>query len=587
MTNKITLNSISSSVSKYLNKDDTKGNLNKIKASFFAVLLGIILASLLILFQGGNPFSVFYSMFTIPFGSNKFDDLIYNSAIFILLGVGIGVSFKTGLFNIGAPSQFLMGGVFTMMIGSKLDMPKFVGLPFLMIISIIAGAFFAGISGILKAKFNVHEVVSTLLMNWVLFYFAAWINQRPIFKNATMGDGNSVSYLDNMRFSRMDSSNDYWLAFFIALSLAVLVFVIFKYTTLGYKLKVNGSNTNAASYAGINKNVNTMVAMMISGAFAGLAGYIAFSWKGNVMALASKPALPTEGFDAITVTLLSFSSAIGSIPAGIFYALIVVGKPASHVFAGGNVSSNTIDLCVGLIIFASALTNSFINFQPIRKTQTLIAFIKSKNLMDKRKLFYENKKSYWGEIKIKLNKEKCIWIGDKKELRLLRQKMKHEITKLDRTNKEKFNFEKTVIIDKYNSLIETDILKYKGKKELIKRIQTTQLNQIDEIRNMYINKKFDIITRDSKIKDVIEKNNILITEQKLNSYSDSKKAAKVYWIESVKTYKFEVNVLLDDYRTKLKNLRIQKWQTINNNEKNKIKEQIANVKKDWKEVQNA
>lgn len=149
----------------FVRGDETKSAASKIKASLFAILIGLIIGIIPIAVSGGDAITSYVALFTKPFNEFKFNSTLIYISIFILIGAGIGVSFKTGLFNIGAAGQMLMAGAVTTMIGIKFDFPKEVAIPVLIIIAMIVGAFTASIAGFLKAQFNVHEVVSTILLN--------------------------------------------------------------------------------------------------------------------------------------------------------------------------------------------------------------------------------------------------------------------------------------------------------------------------------------------------------------------------------------------------------------------------------------
>ncbi len=333
-----------------------KGIFHKLKASFFAILIGLIIGLIPILVVGGHPFKAYQQLFIAGFNEFKIDTLFSNASIFIILAIGIGVSFKTGLFNIGAAGQFILGGAVTVIMGIKIhSMNRGLSIPLLMFSSIIVGALAASIAGIFKAFFNVHEVVSTILLNWVFYFLVKYIFQLW---DLDGGAGNgSKPVPDNMRLFFSPTSYDTWIIFSVAITLGILTWILFKFTTFGYSLKVNGLNKDAAKYSGINIKLTTISSMMLSGGFCGLAGFIFYNCSMGGMPLLSNDSLPIMPFEAIAITLLAFSSPIGAIPAGIFYAMLATSSGDASL--AGHVTAETINIVLAIIIMFSALAPLF------------------------------------------------------------------------------------------------------------------------------------------------------------------------------------------------------------------------------------
>jgi simple sugar transport system permease protein len=173
-----------------------------------------------------------------------------------------------------------------------------------------------------------------------------------------------------MRFDVQTNPNDVWYILFIALALVLIIFVIFKYTTFGFTLRVNGLNKDAAKYGGINTKKTTILSMMLSGSIIGVAGFVYYSTlEGQMPDLGES--LNTLGFEAITVTLLAFSSPLGMPIAGFFYAMMKSSSLDAGLAAG--VSIETFSLVMGIIILFSALTPIF---EKTRITRKLISEIK-------------------------------------------------------------------------------------------------------------------------------------------------------------------------------------------------------------------
>ncbi len=335
-----------------------KGIFHKIKASLLAIAIGLLVGMIPIIASGGNPFHAYAELLTSGFNEFKIDTFFSNSAIFIILAIGIGISFKTGLFNIGAAGQFILAGAVTVIMGIRIhNMNRGISIPVLMLVSMIIGALAASIAGIMKAFFNVHEVVSTILLNWVFFFLVKYIFSSTEFMAPTGNGSKEVG--DNMRLFFSPTTADTWIIFSVAIVLGILIWSLFKFTTFGYSLKVNGMNADAAKYSGINIKMTTIASMMLSGAFCGLAGFIFYSCSMGNMPLLNSDTLPTMPFEAIAITLLAFSSPVGAIPAGIFYAMISTSSGDASL--AGHVTAETIGIVLAIIVMFAALAPLFEN----------------------------------------------------------------------------------------------------------------------------------------------------------------------------------------------------------------------------------
>lgn len=460
--------------------NSSKTAFQKIRSSFIAILIGLTIGIFVILIKGGNPFMTYYDMFigTIFEQNTMFINYMYYFSMFILLGVGIGVSFKTGLFNIGASGQFLFAGLVTMMIGSKTN---FSGGPLiLIIIAIISGAFLASIAGLLKAFFNVHEVVSTIMLNWIITYIVKYLISVP---GRFFGglNGSSVAMNSNMIFSIREGSTHYILVFLIALSVAAIIYLMFKYTTFGFKLRVNGESGTVAEYSGINQKMTTILSMAISGAIAGLAGYIFYGGinKGVMPGITAPPA---QGFEAITVTLLASSSPIGAIPAAMFYAAMSNGQHLSGILAGGG---GVLEFVVGIVIFVSALSSTFINISPFNILRKFIWLFCTKEFWNNRVNHYKNLIQKYKEYKTEVKPLKKEWVETKKNIYLeLTNKIKYATNDILMTSKNEYDENKENELRLLKLKIEDEILD----KDLIahKNKRNDFIIRIKEIRREYL-----------------------------------------------------------------------------------------------------
>ncbi len=497
---------------RFINGDSTKNSISKVKASLFAIIIGLLLGIIPIVIAGGSPFYGYWLMISGPFTAAAVRRTMVIISVFIILGAGIGVSFRTGLFNIGATGQFLMAGMICVLIGINGTFNSFMSKPgaltILFIVALIVGALMAAIPAILKAFFNVHEVVTTILLNWVVLYLVRWIVSLP---GIVSGDGTSTLPVGSSSgFSLSTSSFDYIYIFIITLVMVSMLYIVFKYTNFGYRLRLNGLSASVAKYSGINTKVNIIYSMMISGAFAGVAGFFFYSSVERVVPLLDT--LPTIGFEAITVTLLAFSSPLGSILSGFFYGLLYQGQNFMQVGAGGNVVRETAALSLGIIIFMSALAATFVEWRPIQ--------------------WLNNQHRIWQSIKIKFIKNK-------------------------------WKQEKAQTIIQYNQLI--DETKKSNDKKMIRlrNLKTEWANEIMKVNNSYQKGKIYILEKDEQINLINHHYLEIIDQEKLNEYLDAIKNKKIVLKEIDKKYRFIIEKELIDFQDQLQNLRKEKRQEIN------------------------
>ncbi len=448
-------NKINNAMAKLSNiiKGTNFSSASKMKASIIAIIIGLAIGIIPIVASNGDFIGLYSSLFTAPFESHVISKSFTKIAIYILLGAGIAISFKTGLFNIGAAGQFLIASSLTLVLGIKMNLPRSTGIPILILISILAGAALSAIAGALKAFFNVHEVVSTILLNWIVFFLNKYIINLKGIK------GPQTTTLKIHEAFKLDTAfengTDYIWIFALAISLVVLIGLIFKFTTFGFRMKTNGENPEAAKYAGMNNKWTTIFSMALSGAFAGLAGFIYMAGKG--ITELQTTSLPTEGFQAITIALLAFSNPILCIPFGIIFSLINYMQENVLLYY---ITKETINLVIGIFIFVSAFAPVFLKFKPILWIRQLLfswtnptiktskkqtkSSITKRNLTFKKELLKFKKINKIEKENIKLAKKQYnkndeeyrLFIFNneiKKEmLRMLKQDWRNEINDLNR-----------------------------------------------------------------------------------------------------------------------------------------------------------
>jgi simple sugar transport system permease protein len=264
-------------------------------------------------------------MFVGAFGSlNAISETMFAATPLILAGLAVAVGFQAGLFNIGAEGQIVIGGLSALFIGFTFDLPAIVLIPMCLVGAMIGGGFWAGIAGMLRAKTGAHEVITTIMLNFIALYLAQWLLKTSVFQQPGRSDPLSKPINEGAQFPQLFGS-DYrvTVGFLIAIGAAAVVQALMYRSTLGFEYRTVGANADAARYAGMNVVWLTVAVMATSGALAGLAG------ANQIMSLppyqGSTAFSGGIGFDAIALALLGRSKPYGVVWAGILFGALTAG----------------------------------------------------------------------------------------------------------------------------------------------------------------------------------------------------------------------------------------------------------------------
>ena len=364
-------------------KDGTKTVL----ASLLSILIGLLVGSLVVIIVGLTKSSipnsgiwdgvrlVFAGIFstgrnaagqmTWGYNAQNLGNMFFRATPLVMTGLSVAVAYKTGLFNIGAPGQYLMGTVATLMIALGIpstSVPAWLIWILAFLGGMLAGALWGAIPGALKAFLNINEVLACIMTNWLAANIVTWAFDASNFKNVVEntksgyiykttfnGVANPKLFMDKL-FPGSQANG----GFLIAIVIAIGVYILINKTTLGYELKACGSNRHAARYAGINDKRNIMLSMAIAGALA--AGGAALYWlSGNTeFYWSTYQSLPAEGFNGIPVALLAANNPIGVIFTAVFMAMLkIVGTQLTGFTAYNEYIT---DVIVSVIVYLSAFS---------------------------------------------------------------------------------------------------------------------------------------------------------------------------------------------------------------------------------------
>ena len=281
--------------------------------------------------------SAYSALFTGAFGSwQAITETTAQAAPLIAAGLGVGLAFRAGLFNIGAQGQAIWGSIFAAWVGFSFHgLPMVVRLPLAIIAGVVAGALWGGIAGILKAKAGAHEVIVTIMLNYIAAGLLAWLLTTSTFQRPGRTDPISPVVEWNATFPRLEGSRLH-LGFLLAIGLAVLVWWIMERTRLGFTIRAVGANPHASATAGMSVANTTTITMLLAGGLAGFAGVLA----ALAPSVAGTPTPLTSGlvggigFDAITVALLGRSRPLGTVLAGLLFGAMQAGGLSMQAKAG-------------------------------------------------------------------------------------------------------------------------------------------------------------------------------------------------------------------------------------------------------------
>ncbi len=326
-------------------------------SSVFAIIIGLLVGFLILLIcNPGQALPGFATILTGAFthGAKGVGQIFYYSTTIILTGLSVGFAFKTGLFNIGASGQFIVGGFGAVYVGV---MCKNLG-SIHWVVALLAGVFFGAlwglVPGLLKACFNVNEVIASIMMNYIGMYAVNWFvkSYKPIFNNIRNESKPvlSTANIPKMGLDKLFPDSSINGGFLLAVVAVILIYVILDKTTFGYELKAVGYNRDASRYAGINEKKSIILSMVIAGAISGLAGACLYL-AGTGKHIEIVDTIADEGFTGISVALLGLCHPIGILFAGIFIAYLTAGGFYLQLF---EFSTEIIDIIVAIIIYFSA-----------------------------------------------------------------------------------------------------------------------------------------------------------------------------------------------------------------------------------------
>lgn len=311
-----------------------------------SLILALVIGGLLLLVSGRDPIAAYQSLLSGAFGSsNRFTETLVKMTPFLILAISVSISFRCGIWNIGAEGQLILGAVASTWVALSFSfLPPLIILPLTMIAGIIGGALWSGIAGVLKAYFNANEVITTSMLNFIAVYLLAFLVNGPLKDPEGFNFPQSALIDSSFELPRLLEGSRLNIAFIVALILVVAAIMYWR-STVGFRTVIVGASRRVARHIGLNVNWTIVLVTLISGGLAGLAGW------GEIFGLHFRliEAIAIGmGSLAVVVALLGELHPIGMVVSAFLFAALVVGGNAMERSAG--VPFALVDVIQGVII---------------------------------------------------------------------------------------------------------------------------------------------------------------------------------------------------------------------------------------------
>ncbi len=310
-----------------------------------AVGLALFIAAIVIMCAGKDPLYAFQWMIYGAIGTkNYIGETLAKTVPLLICSLGLGISFKANLTSIGAEGQMMMGGLFGSIAALYLPCPAVLRLVLVLLSGAVGGGIWGAVPGYLKARFGISEIINTIMMNYIATYLVAYLLNGPI-KDIASGYQQSYPFPDSARMPVLIAGTRLHMGIMIGLILVFAYYMLMNKTAIGYRIRSVGYNPEASRYAGIQVTEYMVMVLVLSGAFAGIAGAIEVSaMHGRLL----NGFTANVGFDAIAIALLGKLTPMGILIASLFFGALRVGSNSMQISV--QVPSSLVDMIQGMII---------------------------------------------------------------------------------------------------------------------------------------------------------------------------------------------------------------------------------------------
>ena len=331
----------------------------KVSVVAVAVLAALMVGAIIIIAVGGNVFDTYWIIISMPFKSMRsFSEVLIRMIPLLIVALGISVSSRCGIINIGAEGQMYMGIIAATAIATNCgSLPKFIVVPLCIIAGAVAGGLYGFIPGWLKAKLEVSELLSTVMLNYAAAQFFAFCIRVPLLDPMEKsGTPMSRRVAENATLSRLFRGMSLHQGVFLAIILVFVIYILMFKTTWGYKMRAAGASERAARYGGINVPKYLIIAMVISGACAGMAGAVELM---GVQGRAVDGMTGGYGFSGVVVALFGALHPFWIVPASFFFGILLYSQVNLQILT--SVPPNLVKALQGLIILIIVAVQMVIN----------------------------------------------------------------------------------------------------------------------------------------------------------------------------------------------------------------------------------
>ncbi|ENY69479.1 Sugar ABC transporter Permease [Mycoplasmopsis bovigenitalium 51080] len=395
----------SAKASEFIRLDKTKSTARKVSSSLWSLFFGILIAFAYIVVKKGvqssifvNPIEIITTVLKSFNSSNKYKILQY-FLVFGFSSIACALSFKAGLFNIGIPGQMMISGFVSFALIIRYGATEYQETPtWLLVIALFISIIFAFaiglVAGALKAYLNVHEVISTIMINWIIVGLSMLIFQQssasivwPNFSSAHL----KYYFADNLQGTNAAFTNistNVKMAFFIVgivalLALSIGITFIFNFTNLGYKIRMQGISKSNGKYMGVNDKLLTVMVLGVSSAISAIAGFYFYVIGEGFFLGITQPL--NLGFEAIAISLLALNSPVGALFSSLFYTYIYTSGPSLQL-APLYIQPEDLQVITSVILYLAATSIMFLQFKPINFSVRKVLLLLDPRYLKYRKL---------------------------------------------------------------------------------------------------------------------------------------------------------------------------------------------------------
>jgi len=324
------------------------GAVKNLLQSLISVFLALVIGWIFLLLAGYDAKLGFSALVDASFATPKaFGNMLNKTTPLLLCGTAIAISFRGSIYNLGCEGQFLAGATLSTLVGIyATNLPGYVLIPLMTLCGAVGGAIWGSIAGVLKAKLQISELISTIMLNYIMQRFVSYLIRGPIF-DKTAGNAQSYRIAEQAFLADIVPGTKLHASYFVAVVIAVIIFIYLFKTYAGYEIRAVGLNSRAAQTAGINVPRTIISTMCVSGALAGIAG--SFEIMGTAHYLLDTLSAG-YGWTGIAVSMLASNNPLGILLSSLLFGFLNQGATAMQRVA--DISSVFVDVLQGLIILS-------------------------------------------------------------------------------------------------------------------------------------------------------------------------------------------------------------------------------------------